>query len=71
MKAKFGPGGNSEAFKASGGRSTLQAPGYVKSIGLDAYEYEAGNGISGTPELHAAIGAKAAEHGGAMSFHTP
>lgn len=71
MKAKFGPGGNSEAFKASGGRSTLQAPGYVKSIGLDAYEYEAGNGISGTSELLAAIGAKAAEHGVAMSFHTP
>ncbi len=71
MSAKFGPGGNSEAFKSAGGRSTLQAPGFVKSIGLDAYEYEAGNGISGSPELFAAIGAKAVEHGVKMSFHTP
>ena len=29
MSAKFGPGGNSEAFKKAGGRSTLQAPGFV------------------------------------------
>ncbi len=71
MSAKFGPGGNSEAFKLAGGRSTLQAPGFVKSIGLDAYEYEAGNGISGTPELFLAIGQKAKEHGVKMSFHTP
>ncbi|MBQ3229821.1 MAG: TIM barrel protein, partial [Clostridia bacterium] len=71
MSAKFGPGGNSEASKLAGGRSTLQAPGFVKSIGLDAYEYEAGNGITGSPELFAAIGAKAREHGVKMSFHTP
>lgn len=71
MSAKFGPGGNSEAFKLAGGRSTLQAPGFVKKIGLDAYEYEAGNGITGSPELFLAIGEKAKEHGIKMSFHTP
>ena len=71
MSAKFGPGGNSESFKKAGGRSTLQAPGFVKNVGLDAYEYEAGNGISGSDELFAAIGLKAAEHGISMSFHTP
>jgi deoxyribonuclease-4 len=71
MSAKFGPGGNSEAFKNAGGRSTLQAPGFVKNIGLDAYEYEAGNGITGSVELFTAIGAKAKEHGIKMSFHTP
>lgn len=69
--AKFGPGGNCDAFRAAGGRSTLQAPGFVKSMGLDAYEYEAGNGITGGLETFAAIGRKAAEHGIAMSFHTP
>lgn len=69
--AKFGPGGNSDSFRAAGGRSTLQAPGFVRSLGLDAYEYEAGNGISGGADLFAAIGRKAAEHGIAMSFHTP
>ena len=71
MSAKFGPGGNSEAFKLAGGRSTMQAPGFVKSIGLDAYEYEAGNGITGSPEMFAAVGVKAREHGIKMSFHTP
>lgn len=69
--AKFGPGGNSDSFRAAGGRSTLQAPGFVRSLGLDAYEYEAGNGISGGADLFAAIGRKAAEHDIAMSFHTP
>lgn len=69
--AKFGPGGNCDAFRAAGGKSTLQAPGFVKSMGLDAYEYEAGNGISGSLDLFAAIGRKAVEHGISMSFHTP
>ena len=71
MKAKFGPGGNSEAFKKAGGRSTLQAPGFVKGIGLDAYEYEAGNGITGSTEMFSALGAKAVEHGISLSFHAP
>ncbi len=71
MNAKFGPGGNSDSFRAAGGKSTLQAPLYVKSLGLDAYEYEAGNGITGSNEMFYAIGAKAREHGISMSFHAP
>ncbi len=71
MSAKFGPGGNCDAFKLAGGRSTLQAPGYVKNRGLDAYEYEAGNGLSASEELLAAIGLKAKEHNISLSFHTP
>ena len=71
MSAKFGPGGNSEAFKLAGGKSSLQAPSFVKKIGLDAYEYEAGNGIVGSNEAFAALGMKAREHGIKMSFHTP
>ena len=71
MSAKFGPGGNSDSFKLAGGKSTLQAPGFVKRIGLDAYEYEAGNGLSASEEMLAGIGLKAKEHGIAMSFHTP
>ena len=71
MNAKFGPGGNSDAFRAAGGKSTLQAPSFVKSVGLDAYEYEAGNGITGSNEMFYAIGAKAKEYGISMSFHAP
>lgn len=71
MSALFGPGGNSEAFKLAGGKSTLQAPAWIKSIGLDAYEYEAGNGIAASDAMLAAIGAEAQKHGVKMSFHTP
>lgn len=71
MSAKFGPGGNSVAFKAWGGKFTLDAPRFVKEIGLDAYEYEAGNGIASSPAMLSAIGEQAKIHGIKMSFHTP
>jgi deoxyribonuclease-4 len=71
MSAYFGPGGNSEAFKLAGRKSTLQAPGWLEEIGLDAYEYEAGNGLAASPEMLAAVGIKAKEHNIKMSFHTP
>lgn len=71
MSAYFGPGGNSDAFRLAGYKSTVDAPKFVKSIGLDAYEYEAGNGLSASPKILAEIGKKAAEHNIKMSFHTP
>ena len=71
MAAYFGPGGNSDAFRLAGYKSTVDAPKFVKSIGLDAYEYEAGNGLSASPKILAEIGKKAAEHNIKMSFHTP
>ena len=71
MKAYFGPGGNSEAFKLAGGKSTLDAPRWLNSIGLDAYEYEAGNGIAGSPAMLSAIGREAEKYNIKMSFHTP
>ena len=71
MSAKFGPGGNSDAFKVWGGKSTLDAPRFVSEIGLDAYEYEAGNGIAASPSMLAAIGKEAKKYGIKTSFHTP
>lgn len=71
MSAFFGPGGNSDAFKAAGGSSTLDAPAWVKSIGLDAYEYEAGNGLAASPKMLEAVGKEAERCGIKMSFHTP
>ena len=32
----FGPGGNGEAFRLAGGKSTLDAPHWLKQFGLDA-----------------------------------
>lgn len=71
MAVFFGPGGNSDAFRLAGYKSTLDAPSWVKSIGLDAYEYEAGNGLSASPTILSAIGREAKEHNIKMSFHTP
>ena len=71
MKAYFGPGGNSEAFKLSGGKSTLDAPKWLASIGLNAYEYEAGNGIATSQQMLSAIGKEAEKYNIKMSFHTP
>lgn len=67
----FGPGGNSESFYAEGFKSTLQAPSWVKARGLDAYEYQAGNGLTGSDATLAAIGKKAREYGILMSLHAP
>lgn len=70
-RATFGPGGNGDLFYQEGNKSTLQAPGWVKRQGLDAFEYEAGNGIAAGEGTLRAIGEKAREHGILMSLHTP
>ncbi len=69
--ATFGPGGNSDSFYAEGHKSTAEAPAWVKSKGLDAYEYEAGNGIAAGEAALRKIGDAAREHGVLMSLHTP
>ena len=69
--ATFGPGGNGDWFYSEGQKSTLQAPGWLREKGLDAFEYEAGNGIAGSEATLRAIGEKAREHGILMSLHTP
>ena len=71
MSAKFGPGGNSDAFRDAGYSSTLDAPAWLSSIGLDAYEYEAGNGLTAGAYTLAEIGKRAYESGIKMSYHTP
>lgn len=71
MIAKFGPGGNSEAFKTSGYTSTVDAPGWLAQIGLNAYEYEAGNGLAASASTLAQIGRQASLHGIKLSYHTP
>ena len=67
----FGTGGNSDSFYASGKKSTVQAPEWVKLFGLDAYEFEAGNGLNAGEATLRKIGEEAKKHGILMSFHTP
>lgn len=69
--ATFGPGGNGDLFYQDGCKSTLQSPGWVKRFGLDAFEYEAGNGLTAGEASLRAVGEKAREHGIKMSLHTP
>ena len=71
MSAKFGPGGNSDAFKLAGFSSSLDAPAWISAQGLDAYEYEAGNGLSASPMMLKAIGREAQAHNIKMSYHAP
>lgn len=71
MSTKFGPGGNSESFYKQGYKRTVQAPEFVKKMGLDAYEYEAGNGLNASETTLLAIGEKAKEFGISVSLHTP
>jgi len=70
-RAFFGPGGNSEAFYAQKKKSTLEAPSWCADIGLDAYEYEAGNGLRSGEATLSEIGKEAKKHGILMSYHTP
>ncbi len=69
--AKFGPGGNSKSFYEAGHKSTAEAPAWIEEIGLDAYEYEAGNGVSAGEESLRRIGEAAEKHHILMSLHTP
>ena len=67
----FGPGGNSESFYEEGNKGTVNAPEWVRKRGLDAYEFEAGNGLNATEATLSRIGEEAKKHGILMSFHTP
>ena len=70
-RATFGPGGNSQSFYDAKNKSTKQAPAWLRTVGLDAYEYEAGNGIAAGEGALREIGDAARENGILMSLHTP
>ena len=70
-QAVFGPGGNSESFYAAGYKATVQAPRFLSELGLGAYEFEAGNGLTAGPETLKKIGEEARKYGIELSLHTP
>lgn len=69
--ARFGPGGNGDWFYEDKMKSVLQAPGWLASKHLDAYEYEATRGVNAGESVLRALGDKAEEHGIRLSLHTP
>lgn len=45
MGALFGPAGAPEDFKQKGYKNSLDAPKYIEEMGLDAFEYQCGQGV--------------------------
>ncbi len=71
VRALFGPAGNSDAFAAAGYKKTSEAMGWLREIGLDAYEYQCGRGVNATPESLKITREEAEKHGVALSLHAP
>lgn len=68
---KFGPSGNEVAFYEAGNKQTLQAPAYLNELGLTAYEYSFGRGITLGMETAGKIGIAMKEAGITLSVHAP
>ncbi len=71
MGAILGPAGNCEAFYEAGHKSSLDAPEWIKNMGLGAYEYQCGKGIKISSDAAKKLGAKAQENGIFLSVHAP
>lgn len=68
---KFGPSGNSESFYALGYKTSEQAPAWLSSMGLTAYEYSFGRGVNISERKAELIKIACEEHGVEVSVHAP
>ncbi len=68
---KFGPSGNCESFYAEGYTHTEQSAEFVKTRGLDCFEYSFGRGVRMTEEKARSIGAAFDSAGVEISAHAP
>lgn len=71
MIARFGPAGNSDSFYAAGHKATVEAPAWLQSLGLTAYEYQCGRGVRVSTDTAKAMGEAAAQCGVQLSLHAP
>ncbi len=71
MTAKFGPAGNSDAYAAAGYKGNVDAPEFVSSIGLDAYEYQCGRGVRVNEKTAQEFRSNAERFDVAVSLHSP
>ena len=71
MPPLFGVAGNSDTFTATVSKSSAKAPGWLKSIGLDAYEYQCGKGVHVGEATAREIGLNAQQAGIILSLHAP
>lgn len=68
---RFGPSGNDIKFYADGNKSSVDAPRWLASMGLNAYEISFGRGIRMTDKTAEVIGRQAATHDVKISVHAP
>ncbi|MCI9031242.1 MAG: TIM barrel protein [Clostridia bacterium] len=68
---RIGPAGNSASFYASGHKKTVEEPEWLHSIGLTAFEYSFGRGITMSDETAQSLGSEALKHDIAVSVHAP
>lgn len=68
---RIGPSGNSQIFYDAGNKHTFEAPAFLKSVGLTAFEYSFGRGINLTDPTAAKIGAEVQKYDIALSIHAP
>ena len=71
MRAIFGAAGISDSFYTQGHKASEEMPAWLHNMGLDAYEYQCGNGVTGSDANFIEVGSKAKEYGIAMSLHAP
>ena len=68
---RFGPAGNSDSFYAQGYKASWQAPGWLRGMGLSAYEYSFGRGVQLKEDMADKIAGFARENDIAVSAHAP
>lgn len=68
---RIGPSGNSDAFYASGRKHTYQEGEFLHSLGLNAFEYSFGRGVSMSDETAEKIRSEFAKYGITLSVHAP
>ena len=71
MKPIFGVAGNSDSFYESGKKASEQMPAWLAEFGLDAYEYQCGNGVRCGRETAEKIAEEAVKNSIVMSVHSP
>lgn len=71
MSARFGSAGNGDLFYKMGYKSSIQAPEFLSSIGLNAYEFQCGRGVNIGEQTSIKLGENARAHDVALSIHAP
>lgn len=71
MSARFGPAGNGDLFYKMGYKSSIEAPEFLNSIGLNAYEFQCGRGVNIGEQTAKKLGENARKYDVTLSIHAP